>query len=453
VKSNSGWRTTILDWIDSIISALYGKNYSADRSRDAEFVSWIREFVEPMWGIILNRFDGTPRSEPLIVPVDSPAGSPTTFADKGTEVLVFDKHLMQLIIALTIMSSTKVNAEVFVPAIASMYAERAFSAGQIETATLIGAGSRLAVASSPSIVIPEKGYSWIQSMCITQLAFVVAHELAHLAFSEYPDRVAQNADEHRQLLQRAISVSHSDTVVPPDHMEHMQVRMEQLGYSPSARARYFSKIQETEQPVSALTAWDLLSGDKEFMIEVMADHMACVALLRSHRIDFAPEFLATAAAFAVYNLSVLQYMDQLTSGHPPDSLAREPEANYWQALARGMAVRESLNILAIFYEREGEPQYEEGSLVRISKATGDVHNRTLEYIIDPLLWSADFGALERTFLADQTTTLIARGVSRTPDDVRRFLGFGSATDKAIFTKYLNITVLGDEAEEGPNLTS
>jgi hypothetical protein len=125
---------TIPIWVDRTIEALYGKDYSAGARLDAAAVKLLRDYVEPMWAIILNRFPGTPRPEPLIVPVDSPAGSPTTFTDNGTEVLAFDMHLLHLISALTIMTVTQADAEIVVPALASIYAERAFSAGNIKTA-------------------------------------------------------------------------------------------------------------------------------------------------------------------------------------------------------------------------------------------------------------------------------------------------------------------------------
>jgi hypothetical protein len=430
---------TIPNWIDDTVAALYGKNYSTGADIDASFVAMLHSYVEPMWSIILKRFDGTPRPEPIVIPVDSPTGSPTTLADKGTEVLVFDMHLLWLIMALTMMSTAQVNSDIFVPAIASMYAERAFSAGRIETATLIGAGSRIAVASSPSIVFSAEVYSFIRTNCAAQWAFIVAHELAHLAFSEYPGRVLEHAEEHRKLLRRAISAAYPDTAkLTHDDMELLRIRMEQLGYSPSARTRYFSKLQETEQPLPSLKSWDRVSGNKEFMIEVMADHMACTALLRSHRIDHAPEFLATAAAFAVYNLSVLQYLDQLVSGQHPDSLAKNPDAYIWQALMRGAALRESLKMQAFIYAQAGEPKYDRETFTRMSDTTSAIFRHIQEYIMDPLLWSMDFEALESRFSADETITSITRGVSRAPDDVRRFLGFGPVEDKATFTKYLNV---------------
>src|SRR5207245_5468683 len=91
--------------------------------------------------------------------------------------------------------------------------------------------------------------------------------------------------------------------------ESVRARLEQLGYTRSARSRYRSKVKETEMATPALQAWDLVSKDKEFMIEVLADHVACIALLVSHRKNYSPEFLATAATFAVNNLNTLQWLD------------------------------------------------------------------------------------------------------------------------------------------------
>src|SRR5450631_4503439 len=116
---------TIPTWVDNTIAALYGKHYSLGPTADAAAVTLLRDYVDPMWAIIQNRVPGTPRPEPLIVPVHSPAGSPTTFADNGTEVLAFDMHLLDIIFTFTIIAVRQLKAEFVVPALASIYAERA----------------------------------------------------------------------------------------------------------------------------------------------------------------------------------------------------------------------------------------------------------------------------------------------------------------------------------------
>jgi hypothetical protein len=203
-----------------------------------------------------------------------------------------------------------------------------------------------------------------------------------------------------------------------------------------------SKKQKGRPP--ALQAWDLVSKDKEFMIEVLADHVACIALLVSHRKNYSPDFLATAATFAVNNLNTLQWLDQLTTGDHPASLAKQPEAaDIWQALMRAFALTKSIVLIAVAYEEEGRPEYK-GSIPRIGQAIEDANRYHTEHLIEPLIYSIDFGAIERIYSSDDTITAIARTVDRTSDDVRRFLGFASDTSRADFTKYLNVALLGDD---------
>jgi hypothetical protein len=309
----------------------------------------------------------------------------------------------------------------------------------------IGAGSRLAVASSRTIALhEEEEYGVITKLCGAQLGFVVAHELAHLAFSEYPDLAMNSAEGHRQVLRHLISEVYPDTVKPGDR-ESVRARLKQQGYSLSARSRYLSKFQETERATPALQSWDLVSKDKEFMIEVLADHVACIALLVSHRTNYSPEFLATAATFAVNNLNTLQYLDQLITGDHPASLAGQPEADVWQARMRAFALTKSIVLIAVAYEEEGRPEYQ-GSIPRIGQAIEDANRYHMEHFMEPLIYSIDFGAIERIYSSDDTITAIARTVGHTSDDVRRFLGFASDTSRADFTKYLNIALLRDNTQ-------
>ena len=427
--------------IDATVSCLYGDNYSAENSIDSSSISLLRVFVEPMWPSIVDRFHGTARPEPLIVPVESPAGRPTTFRDQQTEVLVFDMHLIQLLFTLTVLDNIEVGPQILIPALASIYAERAFSAGNTDAAVALHAGTRIALASSPPIVVSESDFFTIETLSRTQLGFVTAHELAHVAFGEYPDRAAKEADDHGQQIREILRMAGADMVPELIDSKPIHERLRKRGYGPNAHARHHERFPSGEQPVPWLSAWDALRENKEFMIEILADHMALVALLRSHRLDFDPEFLASAAALAVTNLNTLQYLDHLASGAYPPSLGTGPMAPYWQGAMRYLALRASAFLYAMTFEGAGEPKYA-GAAKRIERAMKGVQHSAQENVMTPLSFSIDFLDLEREFSADGTVTRIVHGIDRTPKEVRRYLGFGPVPAKmrAAFVDYINLAV-------------
>jgi hypothetical protein len=423
-------------WLDTAILALYGQGSTDDPSSD-----FLRVYVEPMWSTILNHFDGSDHREPLVVPVHSPAASPTTFTGDDADVLVFDMHLVQLIFALTLLVLMKAKAETVVPALSSIFAERLCLAGNLEASALMAAGSRIAVASNETIVLEKTNFDWVSAMCRAQIGFIIAHELAHLAFAKNPVLAANNLEEHRSLLRETIAFTH------PAKAEHgsqkrIHEELKESGYSLSSRAHDAEGREQAEQPLSAAETWELVSRDQDFMVEVMADHMACIALLRTHRKTYSPGFLASVAMLAMHNLETLRYLDQLAADGYPSSIAKAPQTSFWHSAVRATALRQSLGLIAVMYAEEGEPGYPD-SLPQLDDILSNLSRSHSDFVMKPLFYSIDFEAIARAYATGKPAIIVVAGDLISVHSLRKLLGFGASSDHVIFTKYINVAVAGD----------
>jgi hypothetical protein len=175
------------------------------------------------------------------------------------------------------------------------------------------------------------------------------------------------------------------------------------------------------------------------MIEVLADHLAGLALLRSHRLQHSPEFLAGAAAMAVLNLSCLQYLDDLARGSHPAWFADEPQEKYWQAEMRWMALHHSLAIIASKFEDDGDPNYV-GEAHRIDEAMMQAHRAVMKQVLIPTVYALDFHELARNYWQYFPVEPTLQEIAAVPDAVRVSLGFGPSALRETYSKYLYIEV-------------
>ena len=419
-------------WIKETIAAQYGSGYEIPESESV--VALLQDEVEHLWPAIEAYIPSATRPNLEFAVVDSPAGSPTTFTDGQTDVLVCDIHLVELLVALTTLSFSEVSDKATALALTSIYAERAFSAGKMAAATILEAGSRIAVASCPATVLPENEFIVIQMMARIELSFVVAHELAHFAMGSSPESAARVMERHEKLFRDIFRVTDEH-----DSLDYIQQMRQNLTSLSSGRYN-FGDILKMKMPEPGVDVWDRLTQDENFMAEIMADTVACTAILVTLRKSYPLEALIRAIGYGVSNLTTLQYMDDLAMGHTIVSLDKDRSTPYWQTMVRTAIALLSTDLTVESMKSRG---YFEEEVDQILRQTITVLNQSyFQRILIPLVSDINFEEIASSYLEDATAAKIAHGVSQVARDVRQFLGFGlSVPAKATAFKYLNVRVV------------
>lgn len=201
--------------IDQTIRVLFGSSSPVDEARQGEWNS----FAGQMWSLVCQTLGESPAGVPDLRIVRGRVGRPQVLSSDGLDYLIYDESLDPWLARLSEIAANRVPLAAVESSLLHLVSLRQLSNGHLDEAvrdalampTVVLAnyldsarrrylGTDDPVETAPNVGSKEAFRFDINQFVRLQREFIVTHELVHIFFQRFPDRLSDVMEDFRTMV-------------------------------------------------------------------------------------------------------------------------------------------------------------------------------------------------------------------------------------------------------------